>query len=95
MGRSLIDIQRYKTRNSGTRLANQANLISETGSRAREGIALSYQNQAKSFKIPKTPLLVGALIVAPNTIADGTIQKDTIKRAKAADALKNKRRPSK
>tara|TARA_B110000503_G_scaffold92374_1_gene139311 strand:+ start:328 stop:615 length:288 start_codon:yes stop_codon:yes gene_type:complete len=95
MGRSLIDIQRYKTRISGTKLANQANIVSEAGSRAREGLALSQQNKAKNFKIPKSPLLAATLIVAPNTMADGTIQEDTIKKAKAADALRNKRRPAK
>jgi hypothetical protein len=92
---SVQGFKRTKVLNSGTKTANQALASSEVGSRAREGLNNKFLSQAPTPKIPKTLLMTAAMALAPTQMGDGTIQQGTINKAKAAAALRAKRRPAK
>jgi hypothetical protein len=95
-GRTAVQFHRNSILNSGTKLANQAAVIvPKTNIVGRSYLTNDYLTQAKTPKIPKSLFLAASLIVAPNTMADGTIQPGVIKKQKKLDRDKAKRRPSK
>ena len=95
-GRTILQQRRNATLNSGTKPANQAAVIPpKTNIVGRSYLTNDYLTKAKPSKIPKSPFLAASLIVAPNTMADGTIQPGVIEKQKKLDRDKAKRRPTK
>ena len=97
MGRSLKDIARYRTLNSGTKISNQAGHVPEkTDMRARASLSNTYLTQAAKAKpvVSFLPMTV-ALLLSGKAVADGTLKEGTIKKAKAEAARKAKSRPAK
>ncbi len=97
-GRTIIQQRRNATLNSGTKLANQAAVISpKTNIRERANLSPKYLTQAKPSKVPINALMAAALVlaVAPTKAGDGTMKEGTVKKAKAEAARKAKRRPAK
>ena len=97
---TINDIIRRRTVNkyAGTKLGTQIANEYETGSRAEQN--LNPKNQRgkapKGWGKARVPGMAAVLITAvtPTEVADGTIQPGVIEKAKEADRLKNKRRPS-
>ena len=97
-GRTIIQQRRNATLNSGTKLANQAAVISpKTNIRERANLSPKYLTQAKPPKVSANALMAAALVlaVAPTKAGDGTMKEGTVKKAKAEAARKAKRRPAK
>jgi hypothetical protein len=98
MGRSLKDIARYRTLNSGTKLGNHAGHVPEkTDMRARASLSNTYLTQAAKAKpvVRFLPMTVASLLLSGKAVADGTLKEGTIKKAKAEAARKAKSRPAK
>jgi hypothetical protein len=96
MGRSLKDIARYRTLNSGTKLGNHAGHVPEkTDMRARASLSNTYLTQAAKAKpaVRFLPMTVASLLLSGKAVADGTIQPGVIEKAKESDRLRKKRRP--
>ena len=95
-GRTIVQQRRNATLNSGTKLANQAAVISpKTNIRERANLSPKYLTQAKPSKMPVNALMAAALVLAPTKAGDGTMKEGTVKKAKAEAARKAKRRPAK
>jgi hypothetical protein len=96
MGRSINDIARYRTLNSGTKMGNQAGHVPEkTDMRARASLSNTYLTQAAKAKpvVGFLPMTVASLLLSGKAVADGTIQPGVIEKAKAEAARKAKIRP--
>ena len=80
-------------KNKTTAKNSASSTPSNTSLRATENLANSLKAQAP---IPKSvvgflPMVVG-MALAPTKAGDGTLQEGTVKKAKAADALKDKKK---